>query len=436
MSGWLKKMSFGSKPLKTAEDFTNNVNIIKNATSDVAPIDEAIKHLPYKQSGDEILVGNARFRQIEPKFRKGELRSAFNDANVSPSFSASDEAILKKRIKAEAPDIDIADLEVKQAASRKFHEELAVKPKDGADLESKLSRKGKEKTKSIYAKILTASAAGATVFGMFAAMKLTGEVFEDVAKATNERNGCYMVYKNTETTACKIVSRSCGSGTAGAVPCNDAVMANTKSNIYIMVHEFFNTNNESALDAMADDGIDLGDPKDPDYTLQNSENIHKLTAFYDEWYGDSTHVPTAVPCEIASQTTGCVACDPTMPTNHVSYTSTELLDGNLTYRCIQDSNVIDTLTDIATTMGIDIFGASGDSISGSFQGNFLWTVLIILVLICATALAVKFIPRKSKDKEPNAPGEVKHDDMMSNTGRGQNINNQLYTPPQSSTQIT
>ncbi|UVT30809.1 ODV-E56 [Penaeus vannamei nudivirus] len=403
---WLADIKFGSKPLKSVDEFAANAKIVKGAKCDVPAIDNVFENLPLKQVGDEMYVNNARFRDLEPKLRKGEIRSALKDAEIPTTISSADEAKLTSAVSKNAPDLDIAKLESKTATARKYHEDLAVTAKDGTELENALSSKSKEKTKSMYSKIAATVAVGGTAVGLFTAMTITGKVYEDIATANNNRNGCFLVYKNSNTYTCKLISRSCGFGTAGSSPCSDTEMKNTKYNIYLMVHNFFTTANEAAINGMKDAGIQLGpdqsDPTtySPDFTLTQEGNIMPLLTFYDEYY--ETNKPIFDPCEMGKVEVGCVACNPTAQTNSVTYTSTELLDENMTYACIKDSTVIDTLTDVATSLGIDLFTASGDSVSGSFQGNFFLTMLIILALIVLVAVGMRFIPTGNA-KQASAP---------------------------------
>lgn len=407
---WLNDIKVGSKPIVSKPDFDVTVNQLKAAKCDVPSIDSVFENLPFTKVNDEIHINDARFRDLEVKFRKGEIKSALDDANISNTIPVADEAALRKTIKAEAPDIDVQELNKKIDTAKKYHEDLNVTAKDGAELESKLSAPSKEKAKSMYSKIVAGIAIGGTATGLFTALIVTGEVFEDIANANNSRNGCFLVYKNTETVACKLPSRSCGYGSNGAVPCSSENVEKTKYNIYLMVHNIFQQNDEASIAEMKDAGIILGtdneDPStySPDVTLETQDNVGKLIEYYNEKYPSITDV-LFDPCAVSGITEGCVSCNTTASTNSVEYATTELLDGNLTYMCIEDSTVIDTLTDIATTLGVDLFTASGDSLSGSFQGNFFLSVIIVLVLVFAIALAIKFIPKKKGvEISDNTPG--------------------------------
>ncbi|QBB28611.1 ODV-E56 [Homarus gammarus nudivirus] len=396
---WLDDIGKGSIPIKEAEDFTNAVDVIKGADSGVVSIDNALSNLDYKHVGDEIHVGDARFRDMEVDLRKGNVKKALEDANVPSTITSADESLLKKTLNGGAPDIDIATLDSKISQAKKFHEDLNVTAKDGADLESKLSPKSKEKAKSMYSKITKVVGVGFVASGIFAAVLITGNVWNDLADAANSMNGCFIAYKNTDTVACKITARSCGFSTGGATACATEVMKKTQYNIYLMVHDLINSGDTTSIEALKTNGCVWADDATAEDVLGNSANIPILVSYYTTKY-PTYDAPAFNPCELGGIVKGCVACDSSLTTEDLGYSSSETLDSNMIYKCILNTSVIEAVTDIVTDLGIDIFNASGDSISGSFQGNFLMSVIVILVLIAIVALVIKFIPNRSKKTTP------------------------------------
>ncbi|UOT91770.1 ODV-E56 [Aratus pisonii nudivirus] len=397
MTSWLKSIRYGSTPLKTVDDFATNVDLIKNADSGVSNIDNTIKNLDYKQVGDEIHVNNARFRDMEEKFRLGEISDALKDADVVSTITTSEESILKNTLSKEAPDIDIKKLDDRIESAKSVHKDLDVTSTSGADLESKLSESSKEKAKSIWTKIVNVVGVGAVAAGVFTAVIITTNVFEDISNAAQARNGCFLTYKASNTQACKIPSKSCGygvtSGTSEPI-CSTSDVQDLKYNIYCMVNHFVNTGATTNIDELVALGCTWPVDATADDVLMIESNIPILSSYYDTQYPDFGTVPFVACSIVGSDYVGCVACDPTQPTNSPYFSSSETLDGNMMYKCITNTTSIEAITDIATSVGVDIFSASGDSISGSFQGNFFIAVIIILFLIAVIALIIKVIPKK------------------------------------------
>ncbi|UVX94865.1 ODV-E56 [Callinectes sapidus nudivirus] len=400
---WLDDIRFGSKPITAADDFLANTTVIKNAQSGVSSIDNAIKNLEFKQVGDEIHVNNARFRDMEIDFRQGNVKKALDSANVPTSITSADESLLRKTLKNEAPDLDIAEFDMKISQAKKYHDDLDIKASSGADLESKLSTSSKAKATSMYTIIKTAVIGTGVAVGLFATMKITGNMYEDLTAAAKSRDGCFLVTKSTNTVACKLLARSCGGATENGAPqCTTEQMQTTIYNINLMVKDIIDKDDATHITALRDLGCDWADGATDLEVLSISENIPILSSYYSTMY-PTYDAPTFVPCTLANATGGCVACNSSLPTNDIQYCTSSTLDSNMVYKCISDTTIIEALTDIATNLGIDLFSASGDSVSGSFQGNFFVIVLITLFIIATIALAIKFIPRKQKT---NAPPET------------------------------
>ncbi len=398
MSSWLKSIRNGASHIKSVDDFNFKVDGIKNASSGVQSIDDTFKNLDYIQKGDEMYINTGRIRDLEKDFRVGNISKGLEKADVVSTIPASSESLFRTTIEKEAPDLDVLDLDAKVTSAKKFHSDLDVTSTSGADLEGKLSTMSKEKAKSMWAKIVKVVGVGGVAAGVFTAVILTNNVFEDIHKAADARNGCFLIYKNTNTQACKIVSKSCGYGTASAASAQtcDSTMTNTLSyNIYVMVLHYVTTSDTTNIDALKAKGCQWPDGATVDQVLGVEANIPILVQHYTDTYPTFTSVPF-VACDMMPNYEGCVACDPTQPTISRNFTSTETLDGNMNYKCITNTTAIEAVTDIATSLGIDIFSASGDSLSGSLQGNFFMVVIIILALIAFIAIIIKLVPKKDK----------------------------------------
>nr|WOZ57598.1 ODV-E56 [Menippe mercenaria nudivirus] len=404
MASWLKSIRKGLGSVKDAADFDVRIDSVKNAKSGISNIDDTFKNLEFKQKGDEIYIHDTRMRDMDVDLRKGNIIKALDDANVPSSISASDEAAFRKTLSSEAPDVDIADLDAKIKSAKRFHSDLDVKSTSGADLESKLSNGSKEKAKSIWSRISKVVGVGAVAAGVFTAVLITDNVFDDIHKAAEARNGCYLVYKNTNTEACKITSKSCngsGGSSDAAKPCTDVEIL--KYNIYCMVTHYVQASDTTNIDALKTAGCQWPDGATAQEVLDIEDNIPILVDHYNTKYPTFNSVPF-VACELNSDYLGCISCDPTQPTNTLQYASVDDLEGGVTYKCNSNTTAIEAIVDIASAVGVDIFSASGDSISGSFQGNFFVVVIIILTLIALAALAFKLFSSKSKTPtNTNAP---------------------------------
>lgn len=402
MSSWLKSIRNGASHVKNVDDFNIKVNGIKNASSGISSIDDTFKNLDYIHKGDEMYINDARIRDLEPQFRLGNITKGLDDANVVSSIPPSSESTFRTTIAKETPDIDVKNLDYKINSAKNFHKDLDVKSTSGADLESKLSNVSKEKTKSMWSKIVKIVGVGGVAAGVFTAVLLTDNIFDDIHTAADARNGCFLINKNTNTEACKIVSKSCGYGSASASTaqvCDSSITDNLQYNIYLMVTHFVQTDDTSNIENLKNMGCQWPDGATADQVLAIEDNVPILVEFYNASYSTLSSVPFYA-CDSVPGYEGCIACDPTQPTISMNFTSTETLDGNMNYKCITNTTAIEAITDIATSLGIDIFSASGDSLSGSFQGNFFIALLLLLSIIAIIAIVIKFKPKKTTEPQP------------------------------------
>lgn len=392
MSAFLKSIRNGASHIKSTPDFNLKIDNIKNTSSGVSSIDDVFKDLNYKQVGDEVHINDARLRDLEGDFRVGNVISGLNKANVATTISAGDEALFRNAISKDVPDLDIKNMEMKINSAKKFHSDLDVKSTSGADLEAKLSPSSKEKTKSLWSKIVKVAAGSGIAVGLFTAAYLTDNIFDDIHNAASARNGCFLVSKKTNVEACKIVSKSCGYPTASASSsqvCSTDLIDKLQYNIYIMTHHIEDTADSTAIDELVTLGCEWTSGMTADQVLAIENNVPVLMQYYTTKYPTLASVPF-VACDVVTNYQGCIACDPTQPTISKLFTSTETMDSNVVYKCISNTSAIEAITDIATSMGVDILSTSGDSISGSFQGNFFIALVILLGLIALIAIVLKF----------------------------------------------
>lgn len=419
---WLKGIRRGSESITGVggSNLGDITTAIKNADSGVPSLNDAIGGLDFKQVGDEIHVGDARWRDVEPSLRVGDITKAFDDMGVSHTISAADEASLKNLLGPNSPDISIKSLENKQLVAKKYHEDIDVEAGSGVELAAKLDKRSKEKVTSMYTKLKKAAGVAAIGAGIFTTIFFTANMWQDISQATNARNGCFLAYKDTATTACKLINRTCGYGELGDPPCSTEQVNSLDFNIYLMVADIIDRTDNTAISALTGLGLDLGD-NTIDGVLSIPTNIPILVDYYKVMY--PTNNETFDACTLGGIAQGCVSCNASLATNSVFYASDQMLEGNFTLKCITNTTVLDTFVDVSTEMGVEIFDALGDSISGSFRGNFFVIIGIILVLVIIVALVLKFKPA-STSKNTSVSGGVPLNQS------GNQITAQPMAPPQ------
>ena len=147
--------------------------------------------------------------------------------------------------------------------------------------------------------------------------------------------------------------------------------------------------------------------------LNDSGSIHKLQKYYEKKYSpeNKQQQPFANPCSLYNRTSGCVACNPSATTNSELYLDDSELAENYTLQCVTDSTILETLVDVATNMGIDLFDATSGSRG---KVNLIFSVVFgILLLILFISLGLRFLRNKNKIKKwqnsDTRPLLTKHD---------------------------
>lgn len=399
-SAWLKSIRKGCDeisdiPGHSLDDITNT---IKAGDSGVPSINNAINDLTFTQVGDEVHVGNARWRDVEPLFRKGDIDEAFDAMSVTHTISSADKALFKKSLADTSPDIKIDELESKTTVAKKYHSDLDVSSEaTGDELAEKLTPSSKTKVKTFYDKLKKYAPPTLIGAGLFTSIIFGVEMWTGLNDAIAARNGCFIVKTSSGSTSCKVISHTCGFGTEGDTPCSTEVMETVKYNIRLMCLDITkDPPNTNAIDALTAKGITpVLSAATVDEVLNNTPNIPILVSFYPTYY---TGGVTFDGCALSGLVNDCVACDTTAATNSIYYTNATELDGSETLKCIKDSTLLDTLVDVSTEMGVEIFDAVGDSISGSFSGNLFLMLFIIILVIGGVTMFLKF--KKKKGLEP------------------------------------
>lgn len=397
-SAWLKSIRKGCDDISDipGHGLDDITSVIKAGDSGVPSINSAINDLEFTQVGDEVHVGNARWRDVEPLFRKGEIDEAFDAMSITHTISSTDKALFKKTLNDTSPDIKIDELENKTTVAKKYHSDLDVTASStGDDLADKLSPSSKTKVKTFYDKLKKYAGPTLVGAGLFTSIIFGVEMWTGLNDAVAARNGCFIVKTSSGSTSCKVLSHTCGFGTEGDTPCSTEVMDNVKFNIRLMCLDITkDPPNNNGIDALTAKGLTpVLSAATVDEVLNTPANIPILVAFYPTYYMGGVSIDG---CVLSGLSNDCVACDTTAATNSIYYTNATELDGSETLKCIKDSTLLDTLVDVSTEMGVEIFDAVGDSISGSFSGNVFLMLFIIILVIGGITMFLKFKKKNAK----------------------------------------
>lgn len=395
---WFSTFKGAARSSLSKIEFDNLVSNIKTSKSGIHSIDDTFKNLNFSHANGGLLVNNVKMSTLLPDLRMGNIRSVFEKAKVNSKISVADENALKRLLKPQIPEFDILAMNQNIRATKSIHPDLHVKaPKTGSELKQMLDPKSRLKIVSVMGKIKAAAGNTARAIGLIATVSLGIDIYDALVEATHERNGCYLLTKtNGKTVSCKLLNRSCAS-MKGSTPCASNQSSKPfPQNAYIML--------QNLLDLSPNSDAELLEIKQhlalsKDVTKDTFNEIvtnHSLMQKLEEYYKTklnsnsfSSNLHATNPCELLDLKEGCVACDPSAPSNSPRFVDTHELPVNCAIQCIQNSTVLDTIVDLTTELGVKLFdvGGSASQIFHSmskiiyiFIGLFLVAVSVSLYL--------------------------------------------------------
>lgn len=387
---WLSAIRKASIRMVDDARFDSAVDSLKNAKSGVASIDDVLKRLPYTRRADEVHVNGVRWRDKVTDLRVGNVRQTLHDMQVHANVSPADESAFKSVLRSQdLPDFVVSDLETDTRYAKRVHVDLDVTLHTGAELENALSPASKAKVDTIMDKVKKAVGTAAVATGLFAAIAIGGDLYENLARATKERDGCYIVETvNGVTSACKIVNRSC-SDAVGPTPCLvDKIKAYIRPNLYMTLRHLIETNDTQTLNDIRDKcgGIVLTDVT-LDEVLSRDADVSKLLKYVDEH--DKLAAAAIDPCKFAT-TDVCAACDPSADVTSARYLDDSRFPDNWTVKCVTGSTILDTLVDVTSALGVDVFAKASESAGSVFGNLYVRLVLAAFVALVLASLYARF----------------------------------------------
>lgn len=393
--GWSAVFRKGIKRFGKSAELDNVVSEIKLNKSGIKSIDDVFENLPTSNIDNEISVNGTKLRSVEPDLRIGNIRKALDDMKISSTVTSSDESALKNILKKEVPDFQVNDLTTKIDSAKAVHSDLNVKSAtDGNALKESLTPSAQAKVTSAWSKIKTAAGTAGIAAGIIAAIVIGEDLWESINTATKERNGCFVTkIVNGKTTGCKLLNRSCEyqQGT----PCDTSIASTINFNINLLLKHAIANDSTLLSKINTDTGLSITSDN-VDTVLNSSDNVTKLVEWYDTNKSNTTLAADL--CALIGQTTLCLACDPTATANSVNYVDASDLAENCSLKCIADSSLLETLVDVTTGMGLDVFEDVKSAISGDFDIKKYGIIIVaIIAIIIVVFLVIRFLPKKKTE---------------------------------------
>jgi hypothetical protein len=369
-------------------------SLLKTADSGVSVADRAIRDLPVTSKNGGLLVNGHTMGEFDKVLRRADLKELMALSGKSVPITAAEEKAFATII-GKTPERAVKDVESLAAVAKRNNPHLDAKVEDLPHL----SENAKADVKKIENKLFKYFKQGAIIGLTIGAIYVT---IDWLTKATEARKGCYMLTTiDGQTTSCKIMEYSCeGRLGEGTKECGNLPYYNVTL-VAIVIAE--RSNSDATKKAMASA---IAEPVD---TIR--ENIDKiitdkfdlLTTFVQSI---ADKLPTFAKCSVSNSSIeggkipACRMCSPSAAVNSTEYIDSSQYADNITFQCVTDPSILDTVSDVITSTGRNLLGNVGDVIFSGGFGKYLKYGLIAavaIVLIVIVMRIISIIPKKNNN---------------------------------------
>ncbi|XP_057326885.1 uncharacterized protein LOC130668557 [Microplitis mediator] len=311
----------------------------------------------------EVYMNKILIKDIECFLRKGNLRE-FNDLlHLSHEVTAREEKSFQNLLLSEVPDIHILKFNEKYRQAQIEHPDLDVFVTSYNEIKRKLTDEAKEKF-DIYLNLIRGLKSNdGIIHGLFAKMRVDGNLEDNIATASVSRQGCYLVKKDaTGITSFKLINRSCTQNNLyGKIPDEITPVANSlQYNLQVYLYKAIKENGSEKQNLKTN--LSLVE------SVCKLENIPYLISKYESqlWnnYSKSQLLKNSSTEELipslcndvfkTNKEDACISCSPCAPRNSINYVNISKLPIDMTMLCVKRATLLETLLDLGVDLSTSI----------------------------------------------------------------------------------
>nr|WCZ68541.1 odv-e56 structural protein [Heliothis virescens nudivirus] len=388
-------MSFTSifrRALKPVDEIpASTVSTLRNAKTGIRSVDDVFGTLNYSLVDRQLAVNGVKLHTVESLLRRGELASMFSKLNKPTAITVADELKFRKLI--DTPDIRIRNMEETVKSARIIHPDLDIVVTSASDLE-RLPKASRTKLKGIVDNLWSTVKVGGVAVGIFAAISIGVPYYEKLVEATVARNGFYLVVlKGGKTTSFKVPTRSCLSTSVTGVKHISAVKYDHLDNpVLYLLHTINDPSAEMERQSLTSVLGGVTPTMETFETIvQNDTLFAKVSEHY---YHSSEGHPLKNPCDLVQTAdkakVPCTGFDPNADEKSYAYVNTYTLPDNMTFKCVTNSTLLETIVDAAGDAAHYILGSTFMTKLGSYLKYILLAVVAVVLVIIGRFVYVKF----------------------------------------------
>ena len=384
-SNFFSALRKGSKAGLKGSDASALISAIKKPDIKIKNIDSAFDNLPLEFKAGRIEVNNVPLNRVASEIKGGRLIKAFDDMKVSHTISKADELAYQKTL-INIPEKDFYKMNDTIGNYKNIHPDLDITVRSADDIK-KLPSVTRQKIDNALDLLKKGAVGTGIVFGIVAVIKFGIDAYEALVIAADERKGCFkLVTSNRKTKSCKVSKFSCNFPTGTEMCANGRYPENIAN---MMMFALTNNSLLQELQTTIGSEITADNIKSliDDATIFEKISDYYYSTFVTKW-------TMADPCALThpslrpDSATICTACVPSADQKSTEYCDLNDEPDNVTYACVVNSSLLDTLVDLSVGAGIDIFGSLFSGMSDSVSDNaiFKYTGLLFILLVVGMVL--------------------------------------------------
>lgn len=397
ITGLTKAFKKAGSVFKSPALADGGINAIKAAKTGFSTMDNLINAGKFTVTPNNIVTTakNTPLSKVSNLLRKSDIDGFVKNIDDTIKVSSGDVKGIKSLLK-DIPETRVKVMDDSIINARKVNADIDVIAKTGDDI-AKLPAKSQAKITSAMDKIKKAAGTGLVVAGVVGVIALGVNAYKNIAEATEARNGCHFTrVVNKKASSCKITANSCINQAAGDNPCSGSEPSPTNYTIKLIsvlsdAAQTTACGTALALDLKTQAGVT---------NLLNTKYSEFIT-----WVDANAAGLNPKPCEFTHEfieggvKPACRACDSSAhPTDSTYYDTSDLAD-NISVTCVTNSTILETLIDVGSNIGLDLFNTLFGSASDSCN---LTTILAVVGVVVAIIIVIVILSFVNKRKKMNA----------------------------------
>ncbi|AYP97926.1 ODV-E56 [Mauternbach virus] len=370
--------------------------VMRGFRSEIKPLEEAITSMPIRKNGAGFIeMGEESVGYVNKVMREGDLAEIIRVSGEAIPFTTSESKIFESLV-AETPERVYRDVIEDVAKNIKTYPHLNIAVNEFTNISQSASQDIAKIESNLFRKLKTGIILTLTVGSLVVG---TGWAM----RATRQRAGCFMITTiNNKTSSCKVQAYTC-TGTLDFLCTGNLPYYNVTLVLMKIADSDDSDELKQQISAAANIPVDqlknnLDRVIDQSYNavhdiITNAQNRPDVNVCFER--NPKIEGGVIPPCRM---------CSPAADPKSTQYIDPNNYPENVTFQCITNPSILDTITDAALATGSDLFEGLNSGLLRILKPLGI-TLIAILVIVFLISIILSVIRKKTT--EPFASNNVK-----------------------------